>query len=101
LDVLTKIVSIDDVKDNVVYAYANDTELAKLAAAGYSYTMLPNPIEGANPQMAKSSRDAKAWDVYPTYQQYLDMMNQFETDHPAICEVINFGRRYKAGSCWL
>jgi hypothetical protein len=91
LDVITKIVSIDNVKDNVVYAYANDTELAKLVASGYSYTMLPNPIEGANPEMAKSSRDAKAWDVYPTYQQYLDMMNQFESSHPTICKVINFG----------
>jgi hypothetical protein len=91
LDVLTKIVSIDNVKDNVVYAYANDTELAKLAASGYSYTMMPNPIEGANPSMAKSSHDVKAWDVYPTYQQYLDMMNQFEANHPTICKVINFG----------
>jgi hypothetical protein len=91
LDELTKIVSIDDVKDNVVYAYANDAELAKLAASGYSYTMLPNPIEGANPEMAKGLRDAKAWDVYPTYQQYLDMMSQFETNYPTICKVINFG----------
>ncbi len=91
LDELTKIVSIDNVKDNVVYAYANDTELAKLVASGYSYIVLPNPIEGANPEMAKSSRDAKAWDVYPTYQQYLDMMTQFETNYPTICKVINFG----------
>lgn len=91
LDVLTKVVSIDNVKDNIVYAYANDQELTKFQSLGYVPEMLPNPTEGVEVDMAKSLDDAKAWDVYPTYQQYLDMMNQFEYNYPAICKLINIG----------
>jgi hypothetical protein len=91
LSELTKIISIDNVKDNVVFAYANDNEMAKFRAMGYSYTILPAPSSLIVPDMAKSSKDAMAWDVYPTYQQYLDMMNQFEYNHPSICKVVTIG----------
>ncbi|MCX6831935.1 MAG: M14 family zinc carboxypeptidase [candidate division Zixibacteria bacterium] len=91
LDELTKIVSIDNVKDDTVYAYANDREFAKFKATGYSYTILPNPGDLIVPDMARSLSETKAWDVYPTYQQYLDMMNQFEYNHGSICKLINIG----------
>jgi hypothetical protein len=91
LDELTKIVSIDNVKDDTVYAYANDRQLAKFKATGYSYTILPDPGELIIPDMARSLSETEAWDVYPTYQQYLDMMNQFEYDHSNICKVISIG----------
>ncbi len=91
LDELTKIISIDNVKGNEVYAYANDRGLDKFQSMGYSLTMLTNPGELIVPEMAKSLRDAQAWDVYPTYTQYLDIMNQFEYNHPGICKVITIG----------
>jgi hypothetical protein len=91
LDELTKIVSIDNVKDNTVYAYANDREFAKFKATGYSYTILRNPGDLIIPDMARSLSETKAWDVYPTYQQYLDMMNQFEYNYGSICKLINIG----------
>jgi hypothetical protein len=31
------------------------------------------------------------WDVYPTYQGYLDMMNQFATTYPNLCTIVNIG----------
>jgi hypothetical protein len=91
LDELTKIVSIDNVKDDTVYAYANDREFAKFKATGYSYTILPNPGDLIFPDMARSLSETKAWDVYPTYQQYLDMMNQFEYNYGSTCKLINIG----------
>ncbi len=91
LDELTKIVSIDNVKSDTVYAYANDREFAKFKATGYSYTILPNPGDLIISGMARSLSETKAWDVYPTYQQYLDMMNQFEYNHSSICKIINIG----------
>jgi len=91
LDELTKIISIDNVKDDTVYAYASDREFAKFKATGYSYTILPNPGDLIIPDMARSLSETKAWDVYPTYQQYLDMMNQFEYNYGGICKLINIG----------
>jgi len=43
------------------------------------------------PQMASNLKRARDWDYYPTYDQYLTMMYQFETDYPDICEIINIG----------
>jgi len=31
------------------------------------------------------------WDFYPTYEAYLGMMQQFATDYPDICQLVNLG----------
>jgi PKD repeat protein len=32
------------------------------------------------------------WDFYPTYEAYVDMMYQFGTDYPELCEVFSIGQ---------
>jgi hypothetical protein len=91
LDGLTRIVSIDNVKGDTVYAYANDRQFTEFEATGYNYTILPNPGDLIVPDMARSLSETMAWDVFPTYQQYLDMMNQFESNYGSICRLINIG----------
>ena len=91
LEQLTKSMSIDNVDGTTVFAYANDQEFSRFKQMGYAYTLLPSPGSLIIPRMAKSLDEVKAWDVYPTYQQYLDMMNQFAYNYPNICTLINFG----------
>jgi hypothetical protein len=91
LSKLTKIVSIDQVKDGQVFAYANDDELARFRELGYAYEVLPNPSSLVVPEMATDKADIQAWDVYPTYSQYVAMMNQFETNYPGLCDVQTIG----------
>ncbi|MCK7539530.1 MAG: hypothetical protein MZV63_55815 [Marinilabiliales bacterium] len=43
LDSITRIISIDNVKDGEVYAYANQEQLQRFAELGISYTVLPHP----------------------------------------------------------
>ena len=43
LSKLTRVVSIDDVRGDTVFAYANDQELSEFRSLGYDYTMLPAP----------------------------------------------------------
>ena len=31
------------------------------------------------------------WDKYPTYPDYIQMMEKFETDYPEFCKVVEFG----------
>jgi hypothetical protein len=88
---LTKIVSIDNVSDLTVVAYANDDQLYDLAAMGYTYEKLPHPGTLIQPRMATDKVDIKAWDSYPTYSGYIDMMNQFALDYPDLCEIHNIG----------
>ncbi|MBD3234635.1 MAG: T9SS type A sorting domain-containing protein [candidate division Zixibacteria bacterium] len=91
LDQLTRIISIDNVKDGVVFAYANDKQFEQFKALGYEYTILPHPGTLHKPKMTDSVAEAKEWDSYPTYDAYVDMMYQFAADYPSICSVENIG----------
>jgi len=88
---LTRIISIDNVKDNVVYAYANEDEMAKFERLGYTYEVLPHPGTLIVPEMTTNKDAMTDWDVYPTYSVYVSMMNQFAADYPDLCEVVNIG----------
>ncbi len=88
---LTKIISIDNVKDDEVYAYANDKEMKDFLKLGYFYEMLPNPGTLINPRMSGNIDEIMEWDVYPTYDGYVTMMNQFASNYPALCRIVNAG----------
>jgi len=91
---LSKTVSIDNVTNTEIFAYANETEFSDFLEYGIDYKLLVPPSMLHQPVM-KSSVDLKSvedWDFYPTYEAYVDMMNQFETDYPDICEVISIGQ---------
>ncbi|HVP06448.1 MAG TPA: M14 family zinc carboxypeptidase, partial [Candidatus Acidoferrum sp.] len=90
ISTLTRIVSIDNVVSDTVYAYANPAQLASLASAGYTYTVLPAPSSLATPQMSQE-RQAYAWDSYPTYDQYVTMMQQYAQSYPSLCHLDTIG----------
>ena len=68
-------------------------EFSNFISLGYSWKILPSPGELCNPKMLSNvnRKNLKAWDFYPTYDAYVALMDQFETDFPAICETVNFG----------
>ena len=93
LNKLTKIISIDNVVGNTVFAYANNDEWLKFKSLGYSYTKLTNPgLTLKNPKMAFSKDQMRDWDYYPTYDTYVDMMYNFATEYPDICSVQSIGQ---------
>lgn len=92
LDKLTKLISIDNVDGLTVFAYANDQEFAEFKKLGFAYTILPDPGSLISPRMGATPQEIIAdWDVYPTYQGYLDMMNQFAATYPDLCAIVNIG----------
>ena len=89
---LTKIISIDNVKNKTVYAYANKKEFEKFLSLNIDYTILTSPGELIkNPKMLDkvNIREITDWDFYPNYEAYESMMYQFETDYPNICKIVN------------
>ncbi len=92
LDVLTNIISIDNVeKGKTVYAYANISEFEEFLKLKYDFEILPNPSSIIEPEMSNNIEDITAWDVYPTYDAYVNLMNQFQTNYPQICKLIDAG----------
>jgi len=95
INMLTKIISIDNVKDNVVYAYANKKEFVKFLQHNYAYTVLPNPntLQKVKTINASSLKELQllSWTTYPSYSSYETIMNQFVTSYPSICKLVNIG----------
>ncbi|MCX6296434.1 MAG: M14 family zinc carboxypeptidase, partial [Bacteroidetes bacterium] len=93
ISVLTTIISIDNVKDGKVWAYANNQEFRKFLLLNYAYTILPNPgsVEKHKTKRVSSVQQLKALSAYPTYSSYEAMMSQFAIDHPTICKLVNIG----------
>nr|MBP7206160.1 zinc carboxypeptidase [Candidatus Cloacimonadota bacterium] len=91
LSQISRIVSIDNVKGNWVYAYANDFEWSEFGKLGLKTQLLPAPSSEFPALMSDNLRDAKAWDTYPTYSTYVATMNSFATTYPNLCQIINVG----------
>jgi PKD repeat protein len=96
VNTLTKIISIDNVENKTVYAFANKQGFSKFLLLNYQYTVLPNPNTLRKVKMSKktaksSMQTQSTWDVYPTYPEYEAQMNQFVTSYPNLCKLVNIG----------
>jgi PKD repeat protein len=91
---LSHLISIDNFDESTVWAYANRTEFTKFIEEGYEYSIL-TPPSMVNKVVMKDIVDLKGvndWDFYPTYDAYVNMMYQFQTDYPGLCEVSSIGQ---------
>jgi len=90
---ITKMISIDNVRNDTVWAYANPEQFVKFAKEGYPVTLLPHP--GIAPDVVMSDKGyhnpKTTWNYYPTYPAYESLMAQFQTDYPAICQLVTIG----------
>jgi PKD repeat protein len=91
---LSRKISIDNIAKNWVHAYANEKEFEYFLSQDIDFQILEAPgLSIKNPKMidVDAWRDMDDWDYYPTYEAYVDMMNQFETDYPSICKTVVLG----------
>lgn len=92
INFLTKIISIDNVNGYEVYAYANREELNNFIKYNYRFEVLPHPGDVEEPRMSNDINQIKLdWDYYPTYDGYITMMYQFQTQFPDLCRIVDIG----------
>lgn len=88
---LTKIISIDNVKGTMVWAYANKNEFSAFKKTGLKYNLLPHPAELVQAEVSDNPAQVLDWNYYPSYSAYETIMYQFQTDHPDICKIVTIG----------
>ncbi len=91
LQELSRLISIDNLTTDTIWAYATDSQFDNFRNLGYGYVILPNPGSLIAPRMADTWEEILEWDSYPTYDVYVDMMYQFAADYPDLCVVENIG----------
>jgi len=94
LKVLGKFISIDHQTNHMwVYAYANAKGFSTFLKQNLTYEILTPPSLLTEPVMKSDiSKEINNWDFYPTYEAYIDLMYQFQTDHPELCSVFSIGQ---------
>jgi len=89
---ISKIISVDNVKGETVFAYANRCEFEEFLKLYIPFTVLPHPGDANfDLNMKDSPAELMEWDSYPTYEAYVAMMNQFAASYPNLCRIVNAG----------
>jgi hypothetical protein len=91
LDVLTRMISIENVRRDTVYAYATQKQWDAFRRLPYVIEELPYPGSLDEHRMSDAPNGILAWDQYPTYQGYLSMMREFAAAFPSICRLDTIG----------
>lgn len=92
---LTRQISVDDRREGLVYAYASRNEFLDFLRWDIGYELLRHPGDlDFEPLMRDvvDIRDVTDWNFYPTYDGYLSIMEQFEANHPGLCQVFSIGQ---------
>ena len=100
LDTLSRILSIDKVIDNEVIAFAIREEFEHFLSFNIPFDLVGKPALKPEDLNMKEFEDIKKksrndWNYYPTYEAYLSLMNEFETNYPDLCRVVEFGTTVK------
>jgi len=91
LSQLTHVISLDNIKENTIYAYANRKELSEFLTYQIDFTVLTAPSELEEVQMTDRPEQVLDWNYYPTYPAYETLMAEFVSNHPDICKLLTIG----------
>lgn len=96
LRLLSKEIAIDKVlkgeSSNEIFAYLNQKEYKQFAEKAIDFELLTPPSMLLEATMCADLNGVKNWNCYPTYQQYLDLMQAFVSDFPDLCQLVEFGQ---------
>ena len=95
LNEFSRVISIDGYRNGYCYAYANKQEFAEFRKFGIPCEPVREYYEAKDElQMAESLNDMFAWNVYPTYRIYCEMMQYFAETYPEICKLDTIGSTF-------
>jgi len=93
IDSITRLVSIDSYKNNLIRAYISKRQFSQFLKLGINFTVIE---PSSKPNMLKSAQSSPSnWNQYPTYIQYVSMMDSFAKVYPKLCKIINIGNTVK------
>jgi len=94
--ILDKIVGIDThgIRKNSkeISAYINTKQYKQLLKTNYKFEVKTPPSLLKAASMCSNNDDVINWNCYPTYEQYINLMNKFADDYPEICSLHEIGK---------
>ncbi len=90
LELLSIGFSISNADDKRVEICVSPLTLESFVALGYDYE-ISQPVVSKSVVSAETLEEAMMWKSYPTYRQYLDIVELLASDYPDICKVDTIG----------
>ena len=81
----------DKITDSMTYFYINRESFIQLKESGLEYLYIVPPSLAATVQMAETVQEVLNGSGYPTYQQYLAIMDSFKNRYPTLCRIDTVG----------
>ena len=98
---LTKMISIDHVDGLSIKAYANKEQFRKFLQLHKRYRIIDETRERTRVRTGlNGSRDLNLT-AYPTYQEYVALMQNFASQHSDICTLHNLGSTPNGHDLWI
>lgn len=90
---ISKTVSIDKIEGQRCFAYANASQIETFQIHGLKINVekAPSMLIPQSLIDSRSNRSVSDFDFYPTYSEYLQMMQNFESQYPNLCKLIKIG----------
>ncbi len=88
---LTKIISIDGVIADTVYAYANNNGFNQFLDYDIHFRVLTPPSKKFNIKTGRRFKSEGTWNFYPTYPEYVKIMESFVDSFPELCVLDTIG----------
>jgi Zinc carboxypeptidase/Secretion system C-terminal sorting domain len=82
---------IDHPKEKTLTIYFNNSGLDYLNGNSIPFDLLTPPGKILPPSELKMGNPLPLWDSYPSYQEYLDLMQMMSDSFPSICQKIEIG----------
>jgi hypothetical protein len=89
---ITRIASIDRLDGNQMKLYASAEQLALLSELGYRWQELEHPGKNPDAVMGMTTHGPIDWAAYPTYAEYVAMMQKWAHDYPHLCRLQSIGK---------
>ena len=85
LNKLSKIISIDHkIQKDSAFAYANKKEFSEFLNFNINYNIIDN-------NKTYNQQKSNNWDYYPSYSEYVNLMENFADSFPSICKLHRLG----------
>ncbi len=92
IEEFSKIVSIDNMDELYIYFYVNKREFEKFLTLNIDFNVIYLPIKDSSDQLNYfKSYSGDILDKYPSYNEYIELMDSFEIKYPAICKLVEIG----------
>ncbi len=94
LQQLGQFISLDKAHSDTVFAYANAKGFVRFLKIGIRWSLLTPPSERLSRQqlLARTFKSSVEWNYYPSYDQYVSLMQDFQKKYPKLCKIVNIGK---------